>query len=425
MNISLLSYYKYTNFFIANFNGVFGTEYCLQEIILPIGISFFTFTQIAFLVDASRGLASEYNFINYCLFVTYFPHLIAGPILHHKEMMPQFSSVDTYKLHYDNISIGMTLFIVGLFKKVLLADNASIYATPVFEAAEKGVYVTSLEAWGGALSYTLQLYFDFSGYTDMAIGASRMFGVNLPINFNSPYKANSIIDFWRRWHMSLSRFLRDYIYIPLGGNRSGKTRRYINLMLTMLLGGLWHGANITFLIWGGLHGIYLIINHAWRRIYHWLGYRSENHSLLYKIACRIITFIAVVFAWVFFRSNSLNSAIIIIKGMLGMNGTLLPITWIENSENNPFIHWLLSHGLKSTIDNTLSSAGPELRLIAILLFICWVLPNTSELFLLDRRTFNYNWTWKPNLYWLTISIVMGFWSILSLSEMSEFIYFQF
>ena len=182
-NLLLLAYYKYTNFFIANLNDAFGTGYSLQGIVLPIGISFFTFTQIAFLVDASRGLVREYDFIHYCLFVTYFPHLIAGPVLHHKEMMPQFSNPQIYKINYNNIAIGMTLFVIGLFKKLVLADNVSGYATPVFESAEKGVDVTTLEAWGGALAYTLQLYFDFSGYTDMAVGSSRMFGVKLPINF--------------------------------------------------------------------------------------------------------------------------------------------------------------------------------------------------------------------------------------------------
>ena len=424
INLLLLVYYKYANFFISNLNEVLGTGYSTAEIILPIGISFFTFTQIAFLVDASRGLVKEYDFVHYCLFVTYFPHLIAGPVLHHKEMMPQFSDLKTYKLNFDNIAIGLSIFVIGLFKKLVLADNASTYATPVFEAAENGVDVTTLEAWGGALSYTLQLYFDFSGYTDMAIGSSRMFGIKLPINFFSPYKATNIIDFWRRWHISLSRFLRDYLYITLGGNRRGKIRRYINLMLTMFLGGLWHGANWTFVVWGCLHGFYLIINHFWQSFIGWLGLDSKNHSIIYRIFSRLITFVAVVFAWVYFRSNSLLTANVVIKGMLGINGTLLPIKWVEDSDNF-IIRWFLSQGFRPTISDTLFDGGPELRLIVILLFICLFLPNTDQVFSSNQLNGNVLWIWKPNKCWLFITIVMGFFAILSISDLSEFIYFQF
>ena len=424
-NLLLLAYYKYSNFFVANVNAWFEAGFSMQEIILPIGISFFTFTQIAFLVDASRGLAREYDFVHYCLFVTYFPHLIAGPVLHHKEMMPQFSSSQTYRFDYDNMAIGLSIFFFGLFKKLVLADNASGYSTPVFDAAARGVDVATLEAWGGALCYTFQLYFDFSGYTDMAIGSSRMFGVKLPINFFSPYKATNIIDFWRRWHMTLSRFLRDYLYIPLGGNRRGKLRRYIHLMITMLLGGLWHGANWTFMIWGCLHGIYLIINHVWQGFRGWLGYDLNNSSLIYRMSCRCITFIFVVFAWVFFRSNSLQAAIIFIKGMLGFNGTLLPLGWLEDSEQNIFLQWLLSIGCKPALNDILFEGGNELWLIGILLFISWFLPNTSEIFLNDRLKSNAYWHWQPNKTWLAITIGVGFFAILSISDMSEFIYFQF
>ena len=424
INLLLLVYYKYANFFISNLNDVLGTGYSTAEIILPIGISFFTFTQIAFLVDASRGLVKEYDFVHYCLFVTYFPHLIAGPVLHHKEMMPQFADLKTYKLNFDNIAIGLSIFVIGLFKKLVLADNASTYATPVFEAAENGVDVTTLEAWGGALSYTLQLYFDFSGYTDMAIGSSRMFGVKLPINFFSPYKATNIIDFWRCWHISLSRFLRDYLYITLGGNRRGKIRRYINLMLTMFLGGLWHGANWTFVVWGCLHGFYLIINNFWQSFIGWLGLDSKKHSIIYRIFSRLITFVAVVFAWVYFRSNSILTANVVIKGMLGINGTLLPIKWVEDSDNF-IIRWFLSQGFRPTITDTLFDGGSELRLIVILLSICLFLPNTDEVFSSNQAKGNVLWIWKPNKCWLFITIVMGFFAILSISDLSEFIYFQF
>ncbi|HET7832180.1 MAG TPA: MBOAT family O-acyltransferase, partial [Gallionella sp.] len=270
-NLLLLGYYKYANFFATSVNSIAGTHCSLGEIILPLGISFFTFTQIAFLVDTYQGKVKEYNFIHYVLFVTYFPHLIAGPVLHHKEMMPQFAHASTYRFNYENIAVGLTIFLIGLFKKVVIADGIAYYVPTVFDAPALGIHLTFVEAWGGALCFALQLYFDFSGYSDMAIGLSRMFGVTLPLNFHSPYQAVNIIDFWRRWHMTLSRFLRDYLYSPLGGNRRGKVRRYLNLWLVMLLGGLWHGAGWTFVIWGGLHGIYLVITHAWQSLRRMVG----------------------------------------------------------------------------------------------------------------------------------------------------------
>jgi alginate O-acetyltransferase complex protein AlgI len=241
VNLFLLAYFKYANFFVDNLNSLSGSNFHLQTIILPLAISFFTFQQITYLVDAYKGETREYNFLHYCLFVTFFPQLIAGPIVHHREMLPQFVKNTIYKFNHQHLAIGLTIFFIGLFKKVVLADGVAVYATPVFEAAEQGVMLTFFEAWAGALAYTFQLYFDFSGYSDMAIGIARMFGIRLPLNFNSPYKSVNIIEFWRRWHITLSRFLRDYLYIPLGGNRKGKFRRYINLMITMLLGGLWHG----------------------------------------------------------------------------------------------------------------------------------------------------------------------------------------
>ena len=257
-NLGVLAYYKYANFFLASINPVSGTALSLGEIVLPLGISFFTFTQIAFLADAYYGKVREYSFVHYGLFVTYFPHLIAGPVLHHAEMMPQFAQPATYRFSFENAAVGITIFVIGLFKKVMLADEIGVYAKPVFDTAATGVELTALEAWCGALAYTLQLYFDFSGYSDMAIGLSRLFGVVLPLNFHSPYKAVNIIAFWRRWHMTLSRFLRDYLYIPLGGNRRGVARRYAALLITMVLGGLWHGAGWTFVLWGTLHGVYLV-----------------------------------------------------------------------------------------------------------------------------------------------------------------------
>ncbi|MBT5260335.1 MAG: MBOAT family protein, partial [Nitrospina sp.] len=262
-NLGLLGYFKYANFFVDNINALTGSDIVLERIILPLAISFFTFQQITYLVDTYRGETQECDFLRYCLFVTFFPQLIAGPIVHHREMMPQFAKDTFCRLKAKHLAVGLTIFSVGLFKKVILADGIAVYSTPVFDAAEAGVILTFVDAWCGALAFTFQLYFDFSGYSDMAIGLGRMFGIILPVNFFSPYKASNIIEFWRRWHITLSRFARDYLYIPLGGNRKGTLLRFANLMITMLLIGLWHGAGWTFVIWGGLHGSYLVINHGW------------------------------------------------------------------------------------------------------------------------------------------------------------------
>lgn len=251
-NLSLLGYYKYANFMLGELGTLLDWKpRDTTGLALPLGISFFTFTQIAYLVDVARGIARESKFWHYLLFVSYFPHLIAGPVLHHAQMMPQFGNKEVYCPSAKRIAVGLTIFSVGLAKKVLLADTLAAYASPVFDAAGMGAAPGFVESWTGALAYTLQLYFDFSGYSDMAVGLSLMFNIRLPINFNSPYRAASIIDFWRRWHITLSHFLRDYLYIPLGGGRRGTIRRYANLMVTMLLGGLWHGAGWTFVAWGG------------------------------------------------------------------------------------------------------------------------------------------------------------------------------
>ena len=315
VNLTLLAYFKYAGFFIANLNAALGTSWSLGEIVLPIGISFFTFTQIAFLADAYQKGTKEYRFVHYGLFVTYFPHLIAGPVLHHAQMMPQFRENTTYRLNFDNLATGFCIFAIGLFKKIVLADGISPYADAVFNAAQTGYQPDLLEAWIGALAYTFQLYFDFSGYSDMAVGLSWMFNIRLPYNFNSPYKALNITDFWRRWHMTLSAFLRDYLYIPLGGNRNGALQRYINLLLTMILGGLWHGASWTFVFWGALHGLYLVVNHGFQALCgrHFGTLRS---SAAFNIIAWGLTFLATVFAWVFFRATDFPSALSIVAAML-------------------------------------------------------------------------------------------------------------
>ncbi|WP_029583262.1 MBOAT family protein [Bradyrhizobium sp. URHD0069] len=306
-DILTLGYFKYAGFLAANLNAIFSTGLTLN-ILLPVGISFYTFTQIAFLVDAYRGKVARYALPHYALFVTYFPHLIAGPILHHKDMIPQFERAEAKRPDAHLILCGVIIFAIGLFKKTCLADGIQ----PLVSLAFGPNAPTFDQAWIGALAYTFQLYFDFSGYSDMAIGISLMFGIFLPLNFNSPYKATSIIDFWRRWHMTLSQFLRDYLYIPLGGNRHGPVLRYVNLMITMVLGGLWHGAAWTFVVWGALHGAYLCINHAWNNYGPAIAPRFAPVA---NAAAFILTFLSVVIAWVFFRADSMATAIHVLSKM--------------------------------------------------------------------------------------------------------------
>ncbi|MSR78365.1 MAG: MBOAT family protein [Candidatus Omnitrophica bacterium] len=312
VNLSLIGYYKYGFFFIRNVNALFGTSLVMESVVMPIAISFFTFQQISYLADVYRGELGPIRFLHYSLVVTFFPHLIAGPIVHYRELVPQFAD-QKLLIRFRDIAIGLTIFVIGLFKKVVLADTISVYAQDAFDAAALGQSLDFFKAWGGILSFTFQIYFDFSGYSDMAIGLGRLFGIKLPVNFNSPYKAVSIIDFWRRWHITLSQFLLHYVYIPLGGNRTGPGRRYLNLMVTMLLGGLWHGAGWTFVLWGGLHGIYLVVNHAWEKIGKNLGNAAFG---------RIVTFFAVVLAWVLFRADSLPSAVYFFKSLAGSHGFL-------------------------------------------------------------------------------------------------------
>src|SRR6516225_3390946 len=263
LNLAVLGFFKYANFLLDSLRDVIGAPLPHLDVILPLGISFFTFQQIAYLVDVMRGAKVERDIVSFTLFVSFFPQLIAGPLVHHAEMIPQFKR-ERLGRSTSLAAQGWAVFVAGLFKKVAIADNLAQFANPLFAQVDVGGSVPTEWAWLAILAYSLQIYFDFSGYSDMAIGLALMFGIRLPVNFRSPYKATSIIEFWRRWHITLSRFLRDYLYIPLGGNRFGVGRRYINLMLTMLLGGLWHGAGWTFLIWGGLHGLYLVVNHQWR-----------------------------------------------------------------------------------------------------------------------------------------------------------------
>jgi len=318
-NISNIVFFKYFDFIFIK---TLGLSQNFQNTVIPLGISFYTFTQIAYLVDSyKKKIASDNSFVSYFLFVTYFPHLIAGPILHHKEMIEQFSDNMRYVINYENISAGLMFFVIGVSKKVLIADNLIEYVNPVFKAVSQGDVVTPLECWCAAIAYTFQLYFDFSGYSDMAVGLSRFFNFNLPFNFNSPYKSINMTDFWHRWHMSLSAFLKDYLYIPLGGNQKGSFRRYANLLITMLLGGLWHGANWTFFIWGLYHGILLSVSHLIR------SHISDTIKTPIIIK-RIITFLLVVLGWIIFRSESIETALKYYGNLLNFKDYLLiPYGW--------------------------------------------------------------------------------------------------
>jgi alginate O-acetyltransferase complex protein AlgI len=325
LNLGVLGIFKYSYFIVDNMNMLFDAGYTIRTIILPLGISFFTFEQIGFIVDIRRGASYRLDPLFYTVFVSFFPRLVAGPILRYNEIAPQLDRDSPPRDWVADMAVGLTIFAVGLVKKSFLADGIATYVAAPFDAALAGRGPDLFLAWGGALAYTCQLYFDFSGYSDMAIGAARCLGMQLPQNFNSPYKAVNIVDFWRRWHMTLSRFLRDYVYISLGGNRCGKTRRYLNLMVTMLLGGFWHGANWTFIVWGGLHGIYLVVNHAWSAIIERSGWQfGRTSSAVGCFAGGALTFLAAVIAWVFFRAPSLHGALTMIAAMAGANGAELP-----------------------------------------------------------------------------------------------------
>lgn len=436
LNLALIAYYKYAGFFTTNINYLLNTSYSIGDIMLPLAISFFTFQQIAYLVDSYKGITSDYKFAHYSLFVSFFPQLIAGPIVHHKQMLPQFESDIKNRINLVNISLGLSIFAIGLFKKTVLADGISNYATPVFTLVDQGENIDFFTAWGGALAYTFQLYFDFSGYSDMAVGLARMFGIILPLNFYSPYKATNISEFWRRWHITLSTFLRDYIYIALGGNRLGQLKRYSNLFITMLLGGLWHGAGWNFVIWGALHGSYLIINHGWSAIKlpRLLTYLFDRAMVNW-----FITMIAVVIGWVFFRATTLDGAIAMLTSMAGLNGFEIPNAIV--SRLGTLTQYITDLGISSGSGSGSMFMKTWLWITASL-FVCLCLPNVQDIFAKVQSTLSKNnfitkntfWplyslsqhiVWRDNKLWALITgfaLAMG---ILTLNQVSEFLYFQF
>ena len=392
-NLALLGYYKYADFFIENVNNALGKDYDSLNLLLPLAISFFTFQQITYLVDSYKGDIKKHSFLSYSLFVTFFPQLIAGPIVHHKEMIPQFESKLNWVKDYKNIVMGIFIFSLGLFKKVMIADQFAVWATAGFNSSTA---LSLLEAWATSLSYTFQLYFDFSGYTDMAIGAALLFNIKLPFNFNSPYKALNIQNFWRRWHMTLTRFLTEYIYIPLGGNRHGTTKTSINIMLVFLIGGMWHGAGWTFIFWGFLHGLALIIHRTW------LGLSIT----MPKWIAWFITFNFVNVAWVFFRAKDFEDALKVLKGML--SGNLVLPEMLAGK-----LSFLQSYGIEF---GALSGVTPFSVLFIVAGFIVVLFTKNTQQLMQN----NVVSTSK-----MLLSAILFTLSVLSFYKVSEFIYFNF
>lgn len=395
-NLALLGFYKYADFFIASVNSLTGQHLHMLQIVLPLGISFFTFTQIAFLVDASKGQVESLSATNYGLFVTFFPHLVAGPILHHREMMPQFEEGKAAHFNESNFALGLYLLCIGLAKKLLIADQFAPLANTGFDNWQS---LDAAAAWLTSLSYTIQLYFDFSGYTDMALGLAWMFNIRLPQNFNSPYKATTIQDFWRRWHMTLSRFLRDYLYIPLGGDRGGRWKTLRNVFLTFLLGGLWHGAAWTFVVWGALHGAALVLQRLWG----WAGLKMSNWQGW------LVTFAFVNFAWVYFRATTIAQA----------NGiTLRMFGFVDSGASNMGPTQLSQLAAEKSQGLFGSHSAPLFLVLTVLgatLALSWLAPNSIAMSARFRPSI-----WRATLAGLTL----GF-CLLTLHRPTEFLYFNF
>lgn len=417
-NLALLGFFKYADFAIQNVSDLLGWEVTSLGIILPLAISFFTFQQISFLLDTWSDKVTACDFKRYVLFVTFFPQLIAGPIVLQKDTIPQFQLAIFSNRLWLNLMAGSTLFIIGLFKKIVLADGIAPVANAVFAAADGGQTISTGAAWMGTIAYSFQIYFDFSGYCDMALGLARLFGIKLPINFNSPYKALSISDFWRRWHITLSRFLRDYLYIPLGGNRTGVFGQHGNLLITMLLGGLWHGAGWNFVIWGGLHGAFLIINHNWRAIVDRLEFAHKLPVVFTSLMSWSITMSAVMLAWVFFRAETFIGAINVIKALVGQQG------------------FQAARGSAGIVHD------PSLTgfLLALMVLIVTCLPNSIELVrnyqpvigtfheLKDTTIGLSRFAWRPIPKWGMAAFIGGSVALIQLyrlNDLTEFIYFNF
>ena len=459
IDLALLGYYKYADYFLTSINSLTGTQFEMAAILLPLGISFYTFQQITLLVDISRGQVREFRFRDFLLFVIFFPHLIAGPIVHHREMMPQFERA-TWRFNWDNMAVGIALFSVGLFKKAVIADGIAVHITPLYSDANSGQMVSFVSAWAAAIGFALQLYFDFSGYSEMALGLARMVGIRLPMNFNSPLKATSIIDYWSRWHITLTRFLTAYLYTPmvmaLTRRRMAKRKKIlagvrttpeaflmlvaIPTVVTMFLAGLWHGAGNQYLVVGLLYGAYITVNHLWR-IYRPRFWKDQaSHDRVMGPVGFLLTFTGILLTMVFFHAASVQAGFNIVAGMAGIHGFVLPQAVAEHFP---------------TLGKMLSSTGVQFGgigvtevlstscWIAVLLFITLGLPNTLEIMrnhdpaiietapsklgqlpsimrYLDRALI-----WSPSPRWAVVAVMMTGCGILALSRVSAFLYWQF
>jgi alginate O-acetyltransferase complex protein AlgI len=425
-NLGLLGYFKYANFFIDNIRVVMDLSFNFKNIILPLGISFFTFQKIAYLVDARKGLTGDHGFLEYCLFVAFFPQLIAGPIVHHREMLSQFKNLTDRSGTYANITIGLSILAVGLFKKVVVADGFAHFATPVFNLAAQGKALSTLDAVAGTFSYAFQLYFDFSGYSDMAIGLSCLFGLKLPVNFFSPYRAQNISDFWRMWHATLSRFLRDYVYSALGGFFCSPRRQRFNLFATMFIGGVWHGAGWTFVVYGLCHGTYVVVHQLWRiKVSGPLRLVGRTE---YKAAAQLFTFLVVALTLVVFRADSLASAGRILGALFHWNGVHFVPEYLAALKTNTTLEF-----------TTMLFGGPYVVTViflclALALAFCWLLPSTYQLFrrcevAIDKplagREPVIGLQWQASSAWAVFIAVLVVASMLNLTQVSEFLYFQF
>jgi D-alanyl-lipoteichoic acid acyltransferase DltB (MBOAT superfamily) len=452
-NVIFLGVFKYTDFMLNSINDVFGANLVLRHIVLPLGISFITFQKIAFLVDVQAGKVRSFNFQDYCTFVLFFPQLIAGPIVHYREMMPQFHAASC-RFDKENFAVGLTLLFFGLFKKIILADNMALLVTPLYEQAASQGGTSFLMAWMAAVGFTLQLYFDFSGYTDMALGLARFFGIRLPQNFNSPLRASSIVDFWLRWHMTLTRFLTAYIYNPLQlwltRRRLAKGQRglsgpntqvgaFISLLmfptiLTMFMSGLWHGAGYGYIVWGLLHGLYLTINHGWRVVAARLWPDRKSYVRVMQPVGWVLTFVSVSAAMVFFRSTTITSAVDIVKGLMGLNGIGLPHALFDRSGAlGSGLHRL---GLIAVQSWSVQDFAVLAIWIAVLMFVVLACPNTLQILsryepalgVKPRSTqlgIGRILEWNASLPWALAVSGLAAIAIASISGPSEFLYWQF
>lgn len=420
LNLLPLVWFKYSGFLAQNLAPLFHSQWSFQPPGQPLGISFYTFIQIAWLVSVYRRQIAPQGLLRHALFSSCFPYVISGPIVRYEQMGPQFDAMRGPDAQ--GLARGFSLFSIGLAKKVLLADSIALYADAVFNAAEKAFPLSGAEAWLGSFCYTFQLYFDFSGYTDMALGLGLMLGLRLPENFNSPYKATGIVDFWRRWHITLSAWLRDFLYIPLGGNRAGRLRQYRNLFLTMCIGGAWHGAGWTFMLWGALHGLMLSVNHFFRARIKGSPLEAVLAATPLRLFSIAFTFLCINACWVAFRAVSLDGALRVYTAMFTGPFNLSPggpdntAAQGLNGAAALLAHWLPNHYFQG---------WQPLALLTLCAVLVWAFPNSREL-LQGRRDGSRPWlSWRPSGLWASGLALLAFAALILVSRQSAFLYFQF